>query len=180
VVAAHRCGAGALLGHRFAMSRERHWRHDVVGLAAFIGVCLAISAIGGLITAQSVGTWYQALRKPTFNPPDWLFAPVWTSLYLAIAIAGWRVWRKVGFAGAPAAMASYGLQLALNLTWSFLFFGARMIGAALAEIVVLLVAIIVNAALFRPIDRVAAWLLAPYAAWVAFAAVLNLELWRLN
>ena len=162
------------------MNMARYWRRDVVGLAAFVGVCLATSAIGGLITAQSVGTWYQALRKPSFNPPDWLFAPVWTSLYLVIAIAGWRVWRKVGLAGAPVAFFAYGLQLALNLAWSFLFFGGRMIGAALIEIAVLLVAIAVNAALFRPIDRLAAWLLAPYAAWVAFAAVLNLELWRIN
>ena len=162
------------------MSMARHWRRDVVGLLAFVGVCVAISAIGGLITAQSVGTWYQSLRKPSFNPPDWLFAPVWTSLYLAVAIAGWRVWRKVGLAGAPAAMASYGLQLALNLAWSFLFFGGRMIGAALADCMTLLVAIVLNAALFRPIDRLAAWLLVPYAAWVAFAAVLNFALWRAN
>lgn len=162
------------------MSAPRHWRSDAVALAVFVAACLAISGIGGWITAQSVGTWYQTLRKPFFNPPDWVFAPVWMSLYVAIAIAGWRVWRKVGIGGARAAMTTYALQLALNLAWSFLFFGGRMIGAALAEILVLLVAILVNVALFRPIDRVAAWLLAPYAAWVAFAAVLNFALWRLN
>ena len=162
------------------MRVARDWRSDAVALAAFIAACLAISAIGGWITAQSVETWYPTLRKPFFNPPNWIFAPVWTLLYLAIAIAGWRVWRRVGVGGAPAAMASYALQLALNLAWSFLFFGGRMIGAALSEILVLLVAIVVNAALFRPIDRLAAWLLAPYAAWVAFAALLNLALWRLN
>lgn len=165
---------------RFPASGARAWGRDTVALAVFVAICLAISAIGGWITAQSVDTWYQTLRKPFFNPPDWVFAPVWTLLYLAIAIAGWRVWRRVGVAGAPAAMACYGLQLALNLAWSFLFFGGRMIGAALAGVLVLLVAIIVNAALFRPIDRVAAWLLTPYAAWVAFATLLNLALWRLN
>ena len=172
-------GSGPL-GDRFPMSGARDWRRNAVALAVFVAICLAISAIGGWITAQSVGTWYPTLRKPFFNPPDWVFAPVWTSLYLAIAIAGWRVWRRAGVAGAPAAMACYALQLALNLAWSFLFFGGRMIGAALAGILVLLVAIVANAALFRPIDRVAAWLLAPYAAWVAFAALLNLALWWLN
>jgi tryptophan-rich sensory protein len=133
------------------MSAARDWRSDAIVLAAFVAACLAISAIGGWITAQSVATWYPTLRKPIFNPPNWVFAPVWSLLYIAIAVAGWRVWRKVGIAGAPAAMASYALQLALNLAWSFLFFGGRMIGAALADIVVLLVAIIVNAPLFRPI-----------------------------
>jgi benzodiazapine receptor len=162
------------------MSPARDWRSDVVALAVFVGACLGISAIGGWVTAQSVATWYPTLRKPFFNPPDWIFAPIWTSLYVSIAIAGWRVWRKVGVTGAPAAMVTYALQLALNLAWSFLFFGGRMIGAALAEMLVLLVAILVNAALFRPIDRVAAWLLTPYAAWVAFAALLNFALWRLN
>lgn len=163
-----------------SMTVPRSWHHDVLGLVAFLVACLAISAIGGWITAQSVGTWYQTLRKPSFNPPNWVFAPVWTALYVAIAIAGWRIWRKRGIFGAPAAMATYALQLVLNLAWSFLFFGGRMIGAALADILVLLVAILVNAALFRPIDRIAAWLLAPYAAWVAFATLLNLALWRLN
>jgi len=162
------------------MSAARDWRSDAVALAVFVGACLATSAIGGWVTAQSVATWYPTLRKPFFNPPDWVFAPIWTSLYVAIAIAGWRVWRKVGITGAPAAMACYALQLALNLAWSFLFFGGRMIGAALAEMLVLLVAILVNAALFRPIDRVAAWLLAPYASWVTFATLLNFALWRLN
>ncbi len=93
---------------------------------------------------------------------------------------GWRVWRRRGFAAAPGAAAAYATQLALNLAWSFVFFAGRMIGAALAEIVLLLAAIAITAALFRRIDRVAAWLLAPYGAWVAFPAVLNCALWRLN
>ena len=153
---------------------------DLLGLGAFVALCLVISAIGGWITAGSVGTWYQTLQKPVFNPPNWIFAPVWSLLYLMIALAGWRVWRRVGVAGAPAAMAVYATQLALNLGWSFLFFGSRMIGVALAEILLLLVVICVNAVLFWRKDRVAGWLLAPYVAWVAFASVLNFALWRLN
>jgi tryptophan-rich sensory protein len=153
---------------------------DLTGLGAFVALCLAISAIGGWVTAGSVGTWYRTLEKPDFSPPDWVFAPVWILLYLMIALAGWRVWRRVGLAGARGGMVAYSAQLALNLAWSFLFFGGRKIGIALAEIALLLVAIGVNAVLFWRTDRLAGWLLVPYASWVAFASVLNFALWRLN
>ena len=153
---------------------------DLLGLGQFLALCLTISAIGGWVTADSVGTWYRTLQKAVFNPPDWVFAPVWTLLYLMIALAGWRVWRSAGMAGARAGMAAYAAQLALNLAWSFLFFGGRMIGIALVEIALLLAVICVNAVLFWRTDRLAGWLLAPYAAWVAFACVLNFALWRLN
>lgn len=159
---------------------ERTRIFDLLGLGALVALCLGISTIGGWVTAGSVGNWYQTLHKPVFNPPDWVFAPVWTTLYLMIAVAGWRVWRSVGPAGTRAGMTAYGLQLALNLTWSFLFFGGRMIGIALLEIVVLLAVIVVNAVLFWRIDWIAGWLLAPYAVWVAFAGVLNFALWKLN
>ena len=174
--------AGARSGGQDVMSGgiSRVRRRDLLGLGGFVVVCLAISAIGGWVTAQTVGTWYRTLQKPEFNPPDWVFAPVWTLLYVLIAVAGWRVWRRRGFGAAPGAAAAYATQLALNLAWSFIFFAGRMIGAALADIVLLLAAIAITAALFRRIDRVAAWLLAPYGAWVAFAAVLNHALWRLN
>jgi tryptophan-rich sensory protein len=181
-------------------------RRDYAGLAAFIAINVAISALGGWATAASVGTWYPALAKPAFNPPDWIFAPVWSALYLMIAIAGWRVWRRGTAQGSGAAQASgaapdgrstapdargaarevrlaltaYAVQLALNLSWSFVFFGARLIGPALVVIAALLAAIAVNALLFWRIDRWAGGLLAPYAAWVAFATLLNAALWRLN
>ncbi len=155
-------------------------RRELVGLAVFVILCLGISALGGWVTASSVGTWYPALDKPSFNPPVWVFAPVWTALYVMIAVAGWRVWRRRGLAGARVAMSAYALQLALNLGWSFLFFGGHMIGAALAEIVLLLAAIVLNTMLFWRIERAAALLLFPYAAWVVFATVLNAALWRLN
>lgn len=151
-----------------------------LGLAAFVAGCLALAAIGGAITATSVRTWYQALEKPQFTPPGWLFAPVWTALYIAIAVAGWRVWMARERAGTRGAMTVYSAQLALNLAWSFVFFGLHLIGIAFAEILVLLASISVNVVLFWRIDRVAGGLLAPYAAWVAFASALNLALWRLN
>jgi tryptophan-rich sensory protein len=149
------------------------------GLAAFVGINVAISALGGWATSTSVGTWYAALAKPVFNPPDWIFAPVWSALYLMIAIAGWRVWRRGG-GEARLALMVYAVQLVLNLSWSFVFFGARLIGPALIVIAALLAAIVVNAALFWRLDRLAGALLVPYAAWVLFAAVLNAALWRLN
>jgi tryptophan-rich sensory protein len=155
-------------------------RCDLLGLAGFVLVCFTVSAFGGWVTAGSVATWYPTLAKPAFNPPDWVFAPVWSVLYLMIAIAGWRMWRRRGLGGARRALIAYALQLALNLAWSLIFFGGRMIGAALAEIVVLLAAIFVTAGLFWRIDRVAAMLLLPYASWAAFAALLNAALWRLN
>lgn len=155
-------------------------RRSLYAFTGFLALCLAISAVGGWVTAQSVGTWFRTLEKPSFNPPDWVFAPVWTTLYVLIALAGWRVWRLRGLAGAPAAMAAYATQLALNLGWSFLFFGAREIGLAFAEVLLLFAAIAVNMALFRRIDRIAGWLLAPYLAWVGFASLLNFALWRLN
>jgi tryptophan-rich sensory protein len=151
-----------------------------MALVAFIALCLAVAAVGGAVTATSVGTWYAGLAKPSFNPPDWLFGPVWTALYLMMAVAAWRVWRARGLADARAALGLWALQLALNLVWSFVFFGARMIGAALAEIVVLLLAILATLALFWRIDRAAGWLMVPYAAWVGFATLLTAALWRLN
>ena len=87
---------------------------DLLGLGSFLVLCLAISAIGGWVTADSVGTWYLTLQKPVFNPPDWVFAPIWTLLYLMIALAGWRVWRRVGLSGARAGMVAYSAQLALR------------------------------------------------------------------
>lgn len=153
---------------------------DLLGLGVFVLVCLGISALGGWVTSGSVDTWYQALQKPPFNPPDWLFAPVWTLLYLMIAISGWRAWRSPAHDRLRVAMAAYAAQLALNLAWSWVFFGGRLIGPAFAVILLLLLAISVNAALFWRVDRLAGWLFLPYAAWVAFAAALNFALWRLN
>ena len=160
-------------------SGSRSMRNSAA-LAGFLALCLAVAAAGGAVTATSVGTWYAGLAKPAFNPPDWMFAPVWTTLFVMMAFAAWRVWRARGLAGARGALGAWLLQLALNLGWSLLFFGARMIGAALVEVVVLLAAILATLALFWRIDRVAGALLVPYAAWVAFATLLNAALWRLN
>ena len=161
------------------MPAQRSTARDLAALAGFAALTLAVGAAGGLATAASVNTWYPTLAKPAFNPPNWVFAPVWTTLYLLMALAAWRVWRS-GAAGARLALGAWALQLALNLCWSLVFFGLREIGAALAEILVLLAAIALTAFLSWRIDRLAGALYAPYIAWVAFATVLNAALWKLN
>jgi benzodiazapine receptor len=153
---------------------------DLLGLFAFIILCLAVSGAGGVITATSVDTWYQALEKPPFNPPDWVFAPVWTALCILMGIAAWRVWRLRTFKAARAAFSVFGVQLCLNLAWSFLFFGLQRIDLALVEIVILLCAIVTNTIMFWRVERLAGLLFVPYAAWVACATILNVSLWLLN
>lgn len=154
--------------------------HDVLGLIGFIVLCLVISGLGGAITATSVDSWYQALRKPTFNPPDWVFAPVWTTLYILMGVAAWRVWRLRPFKTNGKALSVFAGQLGLNLAWSVLFFGLQRIDLALVEIVILLFTIIANAIMFWRIDRLAGALFVPYVAWVTYATALNASLWLLN
>lgn len=142
---------------------------------------LAAAYAPALVGAEFVpGQWYASLAKPEWNPPDWVFAPVWTVLYLLIGISGWLVWRAAGFTAAKAAMALYFAQLALNGLWSWLFFGLQLPSVAFAEILLLWFTILATVLLFRPISRTAALLLLPYLAWVGFAAVLNGAIWRLN
>ncbi len=160
---------------------RRHVRpRELVALGVAVAGCLAVAALGGAVTAQSVGGWYQTLSKPAFNPPDQVFAPVWTVLYVMMAVAAWRVWRRREAPGRGRALALFAAQLALNLAWSVLFFGLQAVGAALVEILVLWLAILITTAAFARIDRAAAWLMVPYLAWVSFAVALNAAIWRLN
>ena len=153
---------------------------DIAVLAAFVAVCFVVAAIGGYATSTSLATWYGGLSKPAFNPPDAVFGPVWTLLYLAIAVAGWRLWRSGGFDVDKRLLAAYAAQLALNLLWSLIFFGARRPGAALLDVTLLFACIAVTIVLARRFDPLAAWLLVPYAGWVGFASVLNAAVWYLN
>jgi tryptophan-rich sensory protein len=155
-------------------------RQDVFGLVTFLLACLVVSGIGGLVTATSVGGWYTTLDKPAFNPPNWVFAPVWTLLYLAMAIAAWRVWRSPPTVVRRRALGVFGLQLALNLLWSVMFFGFQQIGLALVDIFLLFSAIAYCSVLFWRVERLAGWLFVPYLLWVGFAGALNLSLWLLN
>ena len=146
-----------------------------VVLALFLAVVLG----GGLAIgfATRPGAWYAGLAKPAFNPPNWIFAPVWTLLYVMIAVAGWRTFQR---APADAAMIAWTIALALNFLWSPIFFGAKRPDLALGVIVALLAAIVAFIASSWRHDAIAAWLFVPYAAWVAFATLLNEEIWRLN
>ncbi len=150
-------------------------------LLAALALPLAVGALGAIGTGAAVATWYQTLVRPSFAPPSWVFGPVWTVLYLMMGWASWLVWRA-GWRRPEvrAALALYLVQLAFNLAWSFLFFGLRRPDLALAEILVLFALIVWTLARFAPLARAAAWLLVPYAAWVAFAAVLNGGFWWLN
>jgi benzodiazapine receptor len=149
-------------------------------LAAAILPVVAASLLGGWVTRPKIPTWYAGLAKPAFTPPNAAFAPVWTLLFGLMAYALWRILaRPAGPARARAVAAFFG-QLALNVAWSFAFFGLESPGLALAVIAALLAAILATIRLFRPLDRVAAWLLAPYAAWVAYAAAVNLGVLILN
>lgn len=153
---------------------------QLLALAGLIALCLAVGAAGAWATASSVSTWYQTLAKPSFTPPDRIFGPVWTALYVMMGVAAWLVWRKTGLTGSQRAVGLFAIQLALNLGWSFLFFKARWIGGALVEIVLLWFAIAATIAVFRHHSQWAAILMMPYIAWVSFATVLNFAIWRLN
>ena len=150
-----------------------------LGLAAF-GAAAAAAAITGGLAAASAAEQYGALQQPTWAPPTWLFGPVWTVLYVAIAVSGWLVWRRAGWSGARTALSVFAAQLVLNALWTPLFFGAGLFGLAFAEIVVLWLAIVATIVLFARHSRPAAALLVPYLAWVTFASALNLAIWLLN
>jgi translocator protein len=153
-----------------------------LGRAALaIAPVLAAAFLGSLATTPNIPTWYAGLQKPGFTPPNGAFAPVWTLLYLMMAYAVWRVLSlPAGRPGRAAAITAFFVQLALNAAWSWAFFGAHSPLGGLVVILPLLAMILVTIRLFWPLDRVAAWLLVPYAAWVTYATALNLAIWRLN
>jgi len=148
-----------------------------LGLAGWLAASFAAAWIG---SRYLPGAWYASLAKPAWNPPNWIFAPVWTALYALMAVAAWLVWRRAGFRGAAAALILFVAQLVLNALWSYLFFGLHRPDAALLDIVVLFAAILAVAALFWRQDWRAGALMIPYALWVGFASCLNFALWRLN
>jgi benzodiazapine receptor len=153
---------------------------QAVGLAVSVALCFAVAGAGSLFARPAIEGWYGALRKPSWTPPNWLFGPAWSALYLTMAIAAWLVWRRAGFAGARLPLTLFALQLVLNLAWTGVFFGLRMPGVAFAEMVVLWLFILATTAAFWPLSHAAAWLMALYLAWVTYAAALSYGIWRLN
>ena len=148
-------------------------------IAVFI--CLAIGFIGSIATQTSVNTWYLTLNKPVFNPPNWLFAPVWTILYILMGVSAALVWHR-GFhhVWVKTALYHFGFQLLLNALWSIVFFGLQKPLYALFVIVALLILILLTFKWFKVVSNKAAYLLIPYVIWVTFAMLLNFEIWRLN
>lgn len=166
---------------------------SVLALLGSILLCMGAAALGSLATAPAIGGWYRSISKPDWTPPDAVFGPVWTALYLTMAVAAWLVWRT-GFASNDQstdpvrgtrvsvrfALALFALQLALNVAWSWIFFGMRSPGWAALEIAALWLAIAATTIAFFSRSRLAGWLMTPYLAWVTFAAALNVAIWQMN
>ena len=155
-------------------------RHKWLVLGLLLLLVFAVSGLGSLVTLPKIPGWYAGLAKPSFNPPPWLFGPVWTILYVMMAVAAWRVWLTVPGTQRRAALTWFFIQLAFNALWSPVFFGLERPRLALAVIVALLVSLAVTTFKFVAADRVAGWMLAPYLAWVAFATALNGAIVALN
>lgn len=153
---------------------------SLLRLVASLALCFAAAALGSWMTMPSIPAWYAGLAKPFFSPPNWIFAPVWTVLYAMMAIAFWRVWTLARGPELQAAALAFAVQLVLNVAWSGAFFGLHSPGLALVVIIALILAIIATMGAFSKIDGPAAWMLAPYLAWVLFATALNAAVWWLN
>ncbi|HEX9902010.1 MAG TPA: TspO/MBR family protein [Acidobacteriota bacterium] len=154
---------------------------DILKVIFSILICQGAGFLGSLATTPSIATWYKTLVKPTFNPPNAVFGPVWITLYLMMSISLFLVWRQWGAAkGVKPALIIFFVQLALNTLWSILFFGLHQPGWAFLEIVILWLFILLTLLLFWRLSRVAGLLLLPYLLWVSFASALNFAIWRLN
>ncbi len=175
-----RWSEGSSLMKMIARTGVKRSRFQWLGLVVSIVVCFGVAALGSLLTDPNIDGWYAALRKPPWNPPNWVFGPVWSVLYLLMAVAAWLVWRRRDFARVSLPLALFGVQLVLNGLWSVLFFGWHRPDLALIEIVFLWSAILATMLAFRRVVPLATRLLVPYLLWVSFAAVLNFTIWRMN
>jgi tryptophan-rich sensory protein len=145
-----------------------------------ISFCFVLGSSGGLITINEIPGWYATLQKPSFNPPNWLFGPVWTALYIMMGVAFYLVWRTPPSAARKKALSAFLVQFALNCAWTPVFFALHQLGAALVVIVLMWTAILRTIFLFAPFSKTASWLLVPYISWVSFATLLNAAIWWLN
>jgi translocator protein len=150
---------------------------SALALAGWVALTFAAAAMGARFLP---GEWYAHLRKPSWNPPGWVFGPAWIVLYCLMAIAAWMVWKRGGLAGQRAALSLFLLQLLLNVVWSPLFFGLHRPGLALVDLLLLWLALLATVVAFWKVRRLAGALLLPYLAWVTFAGTLNYAVWGLN
>ncbi|RRJ93785.1 TspO/MBR family protein [Flavobacterium macacae] len=152
-------------------------------ILVLVATCLVVGYFSSLVTQESVNTWFPTINKPSFNPPGWLFAPVWTALYIMMGIAGGLVWHEINSPRreeVKKAMLFFAIQLALNALWSYLFFGLKNPLLALIEIFLLWLLIYETYAKFGKINKISGYLFVPYLLWVSFATVLNASIWWLN
>ena len=151
-------------------------------IAIVVIICLAVGYLSGMVTRASITTWYPTLVKPSFNPPNWIFAPVWTSLYVMMGVAAGLIWNQITTqkAAVTKALQFYTIQLVLNALWSFLFFGLHNLMLATIEVVLLWLMIFETYSQFAKINKTASYLMLPYLAWVSFASVLTASIWWLN
>ena len=158
------------------MTTFRDWKWGLVAVVSLT----ATSITGQIATFPNLAPWYASLQKPDFNPPNWIFGPVWTSLYVLMAFALWKVLRRGGSQDRRIALVLFYAMLVLNAAWSWMFFAANSPLLGLINIVPQLALIIATIVMFWRVDRIAAWCLVPLAAWVAFATLLNFSIWQLN
>jgi tryptophan-rich sensory protein len=154
----------------------------IAKLLIMVAVCVAVGYVSGMVTRESVTTWYPTLEKPSFNPPNWLFAPVWTALYIIMGIAGALVWDRIDTdeENVKKGLRFFFIQLVLNALWSYLFFGLKNPMIAFVEIILLWLMIYETFVQFHKVNKTAAYLFIPYLLWVTFAMVLNGSIWWLN
>ena len=156
-------------------------KRNIIWLFSFIFLCLVFgNGLGGYFTFISVENWYQTLNKPSFNPPDWVFGPVWTTLYILMGISVWLVWKTEPSKTRIIGIRIFCLQLFFNVFWTYLFFGIQRIGLGLIEIFFLIFLITANIIYFLKTNKIAGYLLIPYLIWVLYASILNYNIWILN
>jgi translocator protein len=155
-------------------------RSNIIKLVVSLLLPLSVGAVAGMFTSQAVPTWYASLNRPSFSPPNWIFGPVWTSLYILLGISFFLIWKEETSKKRNQAIKVFLIQMFLNFSWSFLFFYFNLIGIALLEIILLWISIAAMIYLFYKIKPAAAYLNIPYLLWVSFAAILNAGYYSLN
>jgi translocator protein len=156
--------------------------NNIAKLIIAIVIPLAAGGMSGFLTASEIPGWYQTITKPSWNPPSWIFAPVWTTLYILMGIAFYLVWKNESVEASikRVAIILFAVQLILNFFWSLIFFKQHQIGWAFAEIMAMWIFILLTIFAFAKVNTAAAWLLVPYICWVSFASILNYTIWKLN
>ncbi|WP_417850665.1 TspO/MBR family protein [Thalassoglobus sp.] len=162
------------------MEQDFALKNQWICLIACIAISLGAGGLGAMATIPEIDGWYRTIEKPSWNPPDAVFGPVWTTLYIMMAISAWLVWRTGEVKASKLPLSLFSVQLLLNIGWSWIFFHFHKLGWAFAEIIVLWLAIVATTFAFFRVSKLAGALMVPYLAWVSFASVLNFAIWRLN